>query len=263
MKWFVAVTTAPRRDPTLNRCIISLRDCGWEPVIFAEPDSPTTDALTHHNSERLGVWRNFIRSIEIALESDAEVIMTVQDDTEFHPDSKDFVESIMWPAPDCGFISLYTPMHYTIYDEVNLRKLRRMNPNIEPIRPIGVNRIYTRSLWGACALVWPRKILEIVINSPIVTTWLGATPKSRDPAVYQKRRENPSMIANSDTAIGKIMNANGRSMWFVDPSPVAHIAEYSAIGHGGNKGRRNAYRIADHSIPLSVQVPAPKTLYEI
>jgi hypothetical protein len=73
-------------------------------------------------------------------------------------------------------------------------------------------------------------------------------------AVLDRRRENPETIANSDTAIGKIANDLGLCMYFVDPSPVSHIAKYSTIGHGGNDGRRNAYRIADHSLPLSYQV---------
>lgn len=264
MRWYVAVTTAPRKEPTLDNCIISLRDCGWEhPIVFAEPDSPQTDALTIHHPTRLGVWRNWVYSVREALRSDAEVIMTVQDDSEFHPDSKDFVESIMWPAKDTGFVSLYTPKHYTVHDLSSLRKLRRINRNTPEIRNPGVNRIYTRSLWGACALVWPRKVLEHIITCPTIDNWLGAIPRSRDPKVYQMRRENPHIIANSDTAIGKIMNQYNYSMWFVDPSPVSHIARYSAIGHGGNDGRRNAYRIADRTIPLTTQVPTPTELFSI
>jgi hypothetical protein len=61
-------------------------------------------------------------------------------------------------------------------------------------------------------------------------------------------------VQNSDTAIGKILNRMRRPMYFVDPSPVQHIATHSAIGHGGNDGRRNAIRIADHAQPLWDQV---------
>ena len=212
MKWSVMVTTAPRREPTLQICVDSLRDCGWEPTVLAEPESPTVDCLTIHNEYKLGVWRNWVKSVRLALETDAEVIMTVQDDSLFHPESKIFTESIMWPANNCGFISLYTPKHYSFDTKKNLK-------------PPGVHKVITRSLWGACALVFPR------------------------------RKDNPSLIANSDTAIGKLMNWNKYTMWFVDPSPVQHIARFSAIGHGGNEGRRNCYRPADHSLPLSYQVP--------
>lgn len=264
MDWFVIVTTAPRREPTLQVCIDSLRDCGWgDPVVLAEPDSPACDARTIQNPERLGVWRNWVKSVKIALESDCDTILTVQDDTEFHPDSKAYAEKCMWPASDCGFLSLYTPKHYSLHSNRNLAKLRKKNPDAPNVRPVGVNRIRTQSLWGACALVWSRQVLERVIEHPLIESWAGAAPKSKDPKVYQSRLANPHVIANSDTAIGKIMNRCGYSMWFVDPSPVAHIARFSAIGHGGNDGRRNAYRIADHSIPLEYQAPIPQTVYQI
>lgn len=264
IEWYVIVTTAPRKDPTLQVCIDSLRDCGWDnPIVLAEPDSPPSDANTIINPERLGVWRNWVKSVRLALESDAEVIMTVQDDTQFHPDSKLYAQEIMWPASDCGFVSLYTPKHYSMRDDRLLRTLRRHDPGTSHLRAPGVNKIITRSLWGACALIWPRKVLEHIITLPIIDEWLGAIPRSRNPAVYDNRRKNPHIIANSDTAIGKIMNTNKYSMWFVDPSPVAHIAQYSAIGHGDNKGRRNAYRIADHTLPLHHQVPVPPVIYQL
>lgn len=240
MKWAVAVTTAPRKECTLIQCLESLSACGWEPFVCAEPNSTTTNYPTIQNSTKLGIWRNWINSVRECLKTDAEVIMTVQDDSLFHPDSKDYVESIMWPAPDCGFISLYTPKHYTI------RKDKTM-------RSVGVNKIVTRSLWGACALVWPRNVLEKIIVHPLIDNWVGAPPKSGNKQVIENRRKNPETIANSDTAIGKLMNRHKLTMWFVDPSPVQHIARYSTISHGDNTGRRNAYRIADHSIPLAYQ----------
>ena len=41
----------------------------------------------------------------------------------------------------------------------------------------------------------------------------------------------------------------------MDPSPVRHIAEHSAMGHGGNKGRRNCGRCAKYSVSLDDQIP--------
>jgi hypothetical protein len=255
MKWYIAVATAPRAINYLTNCISSLRDCGWEPVVFAEPGSVITDALTYNHPERLGVWRNWVFSVRTALQSDAEVIMTVQDDTLFHPDSKDFAEYIMWPSVDTGFVSLYTAKHYTVRDEKLLRKLRKVNPNISEIKDPGINRVNTRSLWGAMALIWPRKVLEHIIQDPLIESWLGAMPASRNPEIYKKRRENPALIQNSDTAISKLMNKHNYAMWFADPSPVTHVAKVSSIAHGDNSGRRNAYRPADHSIPLISQIP--------
>ena len=251
--WFVAVTTAPRRDCTLNETIDSIRVAGWEPTIFAEPGSTETDAVTFHNPDCLGVWHNWLASARHAIDhSDAAMILTVQDDCGFHPDSREFIESVLWPSPDCGFVSLYTPRHYTL--------LRNGHT-----RPKGVNRIRTSSLWGACALAWPREVLRELIESPIAQAWKGAGPrrvKGENTANRKIRRQSwfaskiakPDTIANSDTAIGKAINAMGRTMWFIDPSPVRHLATVSTIGHGGNSGNRNCLRCADHGSPLADQV---------
>jgi hypothetical protein len=240
--WYVAVTTAPRQDCTLQRCIDSLRQAGWEPTIFAEPGSTTTDCQTVWNDERKGCWHNWLASAQYALDnSTAKIILTVQDDSLFHPDSRSFAESILWPDKRVGFVSLYTPLHYSAG------------------QPAGINRINTESLWGACALVWPRKVLQRVVNHDIAKNWIGARPISGDPQVIPQRRAEPWRIANSDTAIGKIVNKLKRTMWFVDPSPVSHMAIYSTIeGHGSNEGRRNCLRFADHAIPLAEQVPTKK-----
>lgn len=250
--WFVAVTTAPRRVPTVNTCLESLVLAGFSPYVFAEPNTNGLDIEAYgarliQNEERKGVWHNWIHSARYAIEnSDAEIIMTVQDDSLFHPDSKIFTESILWPAKDVGFVSLYTPKHYSFKPKNKLEE-----------RAPGVNRIYTKSLWGACALVWPRKVLEEVLQHDTTYTWLGAPTRTK--SIWQKKKEerknNPALIQNSDTAIGRIMNQMKRSMYFVDPSPVNHFAEHSAINHGGNRGRRNCHRCAQFEIPLQRQIP--------
>lgn len=238
--WFCAVTTAPRKDCTLRQCVDSMRLAGFDPTIFAEPESTTVDCKTIANPHRLGVWHNWLASCHYALSHDVNFVLTVQDDSIFHPDSREFIESIAWPK-SAAFVSLYTPKHYSI-------------ANNKKFRPKGINRIVTRSLWGACALVWQPSVLSQFVSHKIAKTWAGARPRSGDMQVMDSRRANPHTIANSDTAIGKIANDIGMCMYFVDPSPVAHIARHSTIGHGGNGGRRNACRIADHSLPLSYQV---------
>lgn len=239
MKWAVAVTSAPRKPCVLMASIESLRLCDWEPVVFAEPGSTEVDCETRWNESRRGVWHNWLESCRWALETGAEFVLTSQDDAIYHPDSRDFIESIEWPE-GAAFISLYTPRHYS----------RR---NGKP-RPTGINRIITRSLWGAVSIAWRRDQLQATIDHKIARTWAGARPKSGSQEVIDRRRAEPWRIANSDTAIGKICNARGRGMYFIDPSPVAHAAVTSTVGHGGNGGNRNAGRLADHSLPLDWQV---------
>ena len=112
--WSVVVTTAPRKSPKLNTTIDSLQTSGWkDPVVFAEPDSPACDAETYTNKNKLGVFHNWIQAAKHGLDSGSDVVMTVQDDVWFHPDSKWFAESILWPDK-CAFLSLYTPLHYRV-----------------------------------------------------------------------------------------------------------------------------------------------------
>ena len=247
-KWFTAITTAPRPDPTIDQCVNSLIVAGFDPVIFAEPESSeVSNALTIRNKKKLGVWHNWLSSCKYALaNSDADVIMTVQDDALFHPDSFSYAEKVLWPREDAGFVSLYTPKHYTIKKNKELR-------------PVGVNRIQTRILWGSCAMIWDRRVLEAAINTDRAKNWIGVHPKGknreRKQEILQRRRDNPHLINNSDYAIGDILRRMGRSFWYVDPSPVSHISEHSTINHGGNKGRRNCWRCSDWSEPLEKQAP--------
>lgn len=252
-KWTAVVTTAPRRDPTLSSCLDSMLIAGWNFQVFAEPGNYTflNEEYRHKtifHKERKGVWWNWIESCRWALENtDSNIIMTVQDDSVFHPDSKSMVEQFMWPAENVGFISLYTPKHYST----------KMHLKSRPERPLGLNQIATKALWGSCALVWPRKVLEEVMQHELIEGWLGAPLKTKSAWKERQiqRAKEPWTIQNSDTAIGKIMNRMGRSMWFMDPSPVQHVAQYSAINHGGNKGRRNCGRCAKYSKPLAEQLP--------
>ena len=250
-KWFCAVTTAPRQIPTLDTCLQSLVVAGFEPFIFAEPKSNVVDSQFEpfmiRHKEKKGVWHNWLSSVRYALEnSDANIILTVQDDSLFHPDSKGFIEDILWPDTKVGFVSLYTPKHYS------------KKPNKKTaMRQFGVNRVITRSMWGACALIWPRKVLEELIEMHTAKYWLGAPTKTK--SVWERKKAQrlaePWRIQNSDTAIGKLMNEMGRTMWFCDPSPVQHFATTSAIKHGGNRGRRNCGRCAEWSRSLAEQIP--------
>lgn len=232
----VAVTTAPRKECTLAYCLGSIEACGWEPIVFAEPNSTATDYQTIWNERKLGIWHNWLNASRWCLQNTAsDFIMTVQDDSLFHPESKMFADQLAWPI-DAGFVSFYTPKHYSI------GKTR------------GVNKIRTKSLWGACALLWSRSALQAVTDTPTARNWLGAQPKSKSASVIEGRRNNPSTIANSDTAIGKAMNRLGLGMYFIDPSPAHHIARFSTISHGDNTGRRNCGRCSDFEKPLWEQV---------
>lgn len=247
-KWVVAVTTAPRKEPTLHTCLDSLKGCGWSPIVFAEPDSLKSDCQTINNPKRLGVWHNWLSAAKYCLNNtDADTIMTVQDDTLFHPDSKRFAEKILWPSSNVGFVSLYTSKAYSMQGDF--------------LRQRGVNQIACPILWGACCLIFPRKVLSDIVEHPIAKKWLGVI-NSVNEAAFHLHTEHPELIADDDTAIARIVNNMRRTMWFVDPSPVEHIGKESTINYGTNSGNRNCLRLADRSISLFDQVPFSNS-YEV
>lgn len=246
-EWACIVTTAPRNRPTIKESISSIVTAGWSPIVFAEPESTKVDKVKwFDNSVKLGAWFNWIQSVKWALKNTpAQYIMTVQDDSLFHPDSRSFIESVMWPTNNMGFISLYTASHYSADLSGNLH-------------PYGVNKLKTNSFWGACALVFPRHVLQEILAHPVTENWLGVPPRDMDTvarANFNKRREEaPHTISNVDSAIGRVLKSLGLDMYVIDPSPVRHIAAHSALNHGSNTGKRNCSRCADHSIPLRQQV---------
>jgi hypothetical protein len=71
---------------------------GWhnESVhVFAEPGSEIVDnCIWHQNPEKFGCYRKWVYSVrQILANTDANIIMTVQDDARFHPESRSFTES--------------------------------------------------------------------------------------------------------------------------------------------------------------------------
>lgn len=229
--WFVGITTAPRSNPTLMDCIYSIRETGWEPTIFAEPGSLATDCATVWNEDKLGVWRNWVSMVRYGLSTEAKYFVLFQDDIILHPNTKGYVESL----PNIEFLGLYTSRKYGYK------------------RPPGIHRIRTRSLWGVCAVVYSRELLQKIVNHPLIEKWKGAPPRRNKEQFYRKRTKDPSLIANSDTAIGKIMNRLKRPMYFVNPSPARHIATVSSINHGGNGRFRNCNPCANYHLSLKRQ----------
>ena len=241
-KWSVVITTAPRKSPKLATTIESLRTAGWkDPVVFAEPDSPTCDAETYTNKSRLGVFHNWIKAAGHGLESGSDVIMTVQDDVWFHPDSKWFSESVLWPEK-CAFLSLYTPLHYSIIKG--------------KIKPWGVYPVHTRSLWGAMAMIWKPSVLDLVVNSTRAKNWVG---KRSDMTLRQisDKQEKPETIRNVDTFIGYCATRDMKlNMYYVNPSFVQHISEYSSIGGRAAEGKRAArFMVGSAEAPNANEIP--------
>ena len=242
LNWSVVVTTAPRKKPKLKTTVQSLKAAGWNnPIVFAEPESPTCDAKTYTSENKLGVFHNWMRAARHALDSNADVIMMVQDDVWFSPDSKWFAESALWPEK-CGFLSLYTPLHYSIVQG--------------KMKPWGIYPIYTKSLWGAMAMIWHPKVLSRVVNSWRATEpWIGRR-RTMSYEEKQHKTENPETICNVDTFIGYCVKDMKREMYYVNPSFAQHISEYSSIGGRDAKGKRSAkFMVGMRDVPTAKEIP--------
>lgn len=267
--WGVGITTAPRtQHRTLPECVESVIANGWNPVIYAEPNTDLSGLPKGlqivKNTERLGVWRNWKAAAGDLLKRfpDAEFILTIQDDTIFHPQSRWFAEHF-FPVNSQRVFSFYTPKHYgqraDVFDQTG--KIRQKNLPYETARKwitktrarrgwklksyhkdVGMHKINTRSLWGACAMAFPRKLLQAVLEHKTARNWLGHRGKMNPEKWRERQTSEPWRIQNSDTAIGNILNALGWEYWCPVPSLADHIAEASAdgVGHGGRGGRRSA-----------------------
>ena len=260
MKWGVGITTAPREPSTLADCVQSVVANGWEPAVYAEPGSDVSGLLsqTHvvERRDRLGAWANWLDMARRLLTEhpDADVILTIQDDTRIIERAKEFFEAQGWPdQPDkIGFVSLYTPSHYQqrfhvlaadgrlVADAPNEPRARRKQARypgsrVAPTPKLpGCLPVATDSLWGACALAFPRASLEKIVRHKLAERWRG----------YNGRQTGVE-IKNVDTAIGKICNALGLKMWFWHPSLAQHFAVKSSLpGHGGCTGKRAAAYVA-------------------
>jgi len=212
---YIGITSAPRKEPTLAHTIQSVRDCGYEPVVFAEPRTKVPEGVkTIWNPSRLGIWKNWKQLAERGLASGEEIIVTLQDDIDLHPDTLSFVERTS--SSITGLLSLYTSKFYGRG------------------KPPGVHHIKARHLWGACALAFTRESLTTILSHQRALSW------ERD--------------TGQDIVISNILYDLSLPMHFVVPSPVSHISPYSTVGHGDNSNYRNCHKQANKSISLESQV---------
>lgn len=257
--WAVGVTTSPRATSYLNETLASLINAGWTDIsIFAEPESNLSGlAESLHvvqRPQRLGAWLNWKAALRQLLDDhlQADKIMVVQDDTVFCRNVRSYLDASLWPADDVGIVSVYTPRLYAQWATVvdgdgnvierhgNLRRAKQIAGNArrrgysvkyEP-RETGYAKVQTDSLWGACALIFPRHAAEKLLDLRMAKRWRGAGARNK---------EKPWEWANIDTGVGAFINKLNLSTWFHIPSLSQHVGEHSTLkGHVGANGNRAA-----------------------
>jgi len=102
MDWAVAVTTAPRPEPTLRQTLASLGSAGW----------PNCEVVA--DTTRAGSWPTWTRALGKLLEQQAgaDAYMTVQDDAVFCRGLREYLDANLWPAGDVALCSPYCPTPY-------------------------------------------------------------------------------------------------------------------------------------------------------
>ena len=237
--WFTAVTSAPRRVPTVNGTVESLRWAGFNPYVFAEPGTSIEDksAVGCVHVQRLGVWHNWVYAAEKAYESGYPHCLITQDDINVHEDTREVLELLFAKSKAYEMISVYTPRAYS-YENNNVSRRRR--------KPGLYDAIQAELLFGAVGFAYRRQTLGKMLEHPLIDNWRGV-----------KEAKLPEDAVNSDVAIGKICSALGIRIWFPTPSFGIHTSRVSSIpGHGNNdvKRNRNAEDPARNTEPLWEQL---------
>jgi GT2 family glycosyltransferase len=210
-RWAVGITAAPRRQPTVARCAASVRAAGWEPTLFAEPGTnglPAGFAIVER-PQRLGIWQNYVQTLRDLLTAhpEAQAIVVLQDDVVLCRDVREFLEHDLWPGLNPGMVSLYVPEEKEAGGQAGCD--RRGGTVI-----------------GICAAVFPRTVAERLVDSPFARAWRGCHHRGGcEPDPLRKKA--------IDTGICEQLKAWGLPVWNYRPSLAQHIADTSAVGHGG------------------------------
>ena len=120
----IGMTTAPRRQPTFERSIASLRETGFneEVHVFAEPETFATvpklpRTHLHVNEKKQGCFGNWKTTLLYLLSNTKTPwLMIVQDDAVWAPGAAVVLRTMMLDprAPQSGFLSPYTSGSRTV-----------------------------------------------------------------------------------------------------------------------------------------------------
>jgi hypothetical protein len=212
--WAVGITTAPRRQPTLEPCLRSLRAAGWDTAyLFVDgpvvPPSDLKGITTIVRETPVGAWSNYWLTLSELLlrQPQADAFMIVQDDALFdpRPGMKGYLDELLWPGTSLGIVSLYGSSEYTIG------------------RTSGWSVLPEAWVWGAVAFIFPRELAKRFVTDPHVFEhrWSKPTKDAGNPA--------GGSPAGIDIVVGQWAKLHEIPVWFPTPSLVQHIGHASSI----------------------------------
>ena len=226
LSWVVGVTTAPRKVPTLNRCLQSLVQAGWRSHrLFIEPSLDDESFVDQHfcslRSATLGVFPNWYLGLsELYMRSPhADAYLMCQDDALFAREVKPYLEATLWPTSRVGVVSLYCPTHEHIENFAGFHEIKRGS-----------------AAWGAVAYVF---------SNPGIRNLLS------DQTVLNHRHHGPSAgLRNIDPVVGSWCQRSKLPYFVHVPSLVQHIGETSTIKEAGSLSGNRVAIDFDPGFPL-------------
>jgi hypothetical protein len=219
--WAVGVTTAPRREPTLEACLESLSRAGWErPYLFIDSAVRIPDRFSDlpgtFRDEKLGAWPNYYLALMELLmrRPHADAYLIVQDDVVFfdRENLRAYLEEMLWPGSSTPLVSLYC-------SEADSRP--------EP----GWHQRQRGWVSGAHAFVFPPPLAKAFVM---------------DRPVFQHRwAADPVWAVCVDDVIHHWAKDRRLEIWFPSPSLAQHVGDASTLWPAARAlGSRRADRFA-------------------
>lgn len=174
---------------------------------------------------KMGNFGNWIQAVRDLLDKypQSDTFLICEDDIEITQGISTFIGSRLWPARNCGAISLYCPAmaHYSFKPGLNRTNVIYHEPAMTH-----------NNLVGALALLFPRRSLQdLVYNFDAINNWPGSHWQRKNPPTPEWDRKAV------DTWIGRTLVKMGYSIWHFYPSFVDHVGETSSLGHGKSRVR--------------------------
>jgi hypothetical protein len=204
--WAVGLTTTRRTRSTIKYTLNNLANNGFQPTIFAEPNSYIPEDYKHYNivqrETKYGAFKNWYEGIKELRRSNpnASFYAMFQDDLILCKNVKDYIENTVWPE-GAGVLSGYTPVHY--------KGERGWN---------WVNK--GEHLWGAVALFFKGDAIDSIIEHPTIKDWDGHR--------------------NIDSRLGLWAQETGFKTFYHTPSLSQHIGDESTVCDAPATGMRAA-----------------------
>lgn len=244
----VFMTAAPRDKAIQERSIRSVAAAGiGQLTVCSEPGVEFDDlakwypgvvAIIHE--ERLGSWRNLVYALRQALRTNAQYVVTMEDDVRLHPQLGTMLASQdwQWPSQSCGCLQLHTSAKYRT-------KYRRGGRwRLKPSESF--------DMLGACALMLRRDAVEALVDAADADGWRGDTGAEII---------DPKEKKAGDTWIGEVLTRTGFEVWIHNPSVAEHIGTDSTLGHAkfdSNPNRKTLDYPGDETNLFSIFTPASK-----